>query len=524
MSDKNQVGSQLSELLRGLTAMQKVTLTGGALVVAVTLFLFVRFAGAPDYKVLYSGMKAEEARTLSSALAAKGIAAQVSADGTSVSVPADKLDASRLEVASAGAPHSGRMGWELFDKVDWASSDFDHKVNYQRALEGELERTIQTLNGVEAVRVHVVMPAESIFADRERKAKASVILRMRGAGMNDNSQAAITRLVANAVDDLDPTDVTIVDAQTNRRVGGGESAASAVEDQLTKRLIATLEPVAGNDRVRATVQVETDPSSSEENEEKYDPNSAVALSMQRSEERSGSGGAMGVPGTSSNLPGATPAANQHTADDSQASKSENGSYAVNRTVRRTVHPAGRVRRITAAVVVDDAIEYKTEGNQQKRSTRKRTPEEIKQIEELARAAMGFDAARGDVISVQNASFAVAPVAEPAPPGKLQRVQRTANEWSGVLRYALLVGIFAVVYLLVVRPVKKHFINTLKQLPKRTAPTLETSAESGGVLVGVAESNDARRVQALKKQVVEKVVSQPAAASRLVQGWIGEGGH
>src|SRR5690242_8666225 len=123
-------------------------MAGGTVLVGLALFLFVRFAGSPEYKVLYSGMKPEEAQSLSASLAAKGIAAQVSADGASVSVPADKLDAGRLEVASAGAPRSGRMGFEIFDKVDWASSDFEHKVNYQRALEGELERTIQTLSGV----------------------------------------------------------------------------------------------------------------------------------------------------------------------------------------------------------------------------------------------------------------------------------------------------------------------------------------------------------------------------------------
>jgi flagellar M-ring protein FliF len=520
------MAGQLSELANGLTLRQKAMLIGGAVFVATVLFLFVRYAGSPESKVLYSGMKPEEAQALSASLAAKGIVAQVSADGGTVSVPADKLDAGRLEVASAGAPHSGRMGFELFDKVDWASSDFDHKVNYQRAIEGELERTIQTLSGVEAVRVHVVMPAESIFTEREQKAKASVTLRMRSP-MSDTSETAIARLVASAVDRLDPEDVTIVDAQTSRRVGGGQTGAAAAEDQLTRRLISTLEPVAGSERIRASIEIETDPSASEESEEKYDPNSVVALNMQRTEERSGSGIASGVPGTASNLPGATPGAAARNSDDSQASKSENGTYAVNRTVRRTVHPAGRVRRVSAAVVVDDALELKTENGQQKESRRKRTADEMKQIEELAKAAIGFDASRGDVISVQNVSFALPSAIEPpALPTKLQRVQRVANDWSSVLRYALLAGVFGVVYLLLIRPVKNQFLSVLKQVPKRPAavPVDGSSAlETTNVLGAVPESADAKRSQLLKKQVLDKVAAQPAVAARLVQGWIGEGG-
>src|SRR5206468_9957971 len=147
----------------------------------------------------------------------------------------------------------------------------------------------------------------------------------------------------------------------NRRVGGGQTGAAVTEDQLTRRLISTLEPVTGAERVRATVQIETDASSSEESEEKYDPNSAVALSMQRTEERSGTLQPSGVPGTASNLPGATAAVAKGAIDKSQASKSENGTYAVNHTVRRTVHPAGRVRRLTAAIVIDDALEVRGEG-------------------------------------------------------------------------------------------------------------------------------------------------------------------
>jgi flagellar M-ring protein FliF len=183
--------------------------------------------------------------------------------------------------------------------------------------------------------------------------------------------------------------------------------------------------------------------------------------------------------------------------------------------------------VTAAVVVDDAVEFKTDGGQQKETRRKRSPAEMKQIEELARAAIGFDAARGDVISVQNVSFAMTPVVEPPAPGRLEKVQRVANDWSSVLRYVLLGGVFAVVYLLLIRPVKKQFIAILKELPKRVAQqsvAVPNTIDSAGAIGAMPDTPDAKRAQVLKKQVLDKVVAQPAAASRLVQGWIGEGGH
>ena len=152
---------------------------GAALVAAVVIFSSDTCIVTPDYKPLMTGMEPTDAQSLASRLAAKSIPYQISPDGKTVSVPGDKLDSSRLEVASEGMPHSGRLGFELFDKLNWGQTEFDEKVNYQRALEGELERTIQTLRDVESVRVHLVMPTDSVFLDREREAKASVILRLR---------------------------------------------------------------------------------------------------------------------------------------------------------------------------------------------------------------------------------------------------------------------------------------------------------------------------------------------------------
>jgi len=205
--------NQVSAMLRGLTLRQQLTLVLGAAVVATTLWVFVRMIGRAQYKPLYSGLSPGEAQSIARRLDERNVPYELSSDGTGLRVPSDQLDKVRLNLASQGLPQSGRLGFELFDKTNWAGSDFAEKVNYQRALEGELERTIQTLAEVEAVRVHLVLSHESIFTERERKAKASVVVKLRGGRLADEALEAITHLVSSAVHDLPPENVTVVDAQ-----------------------------------------------------------------------------------------------------------------------------------------------------------------------------------------------------------------------------------------------------------------------------------------------------------------------
>src|SRR5579871_2518392 len=214
-SSANEVIERLSQVFRGLTLNQRLLLAGGAVLVAGTLWLFVDLLGQPKYVTLYSGLRPEEAQSLATRLAAKNIPHQMSADGGSLLVPEDKLDASRLETAAAGLPRSARLGFELFDTPNWAGSDFTEKVNYQRALEGELERTLATLTEVEAVRVHLVLPQESLFTEQEHEAKAAVILKTRRGSLSEAAQQAIPQLVASAVERLRPENVTVVDADSN---------------------------------------------------------------------------------------------------------------------------------------------------------------------------------------------------------------------------------------------------------------------------------------------------------------------
>src|SRR5271157_4134831 len=301
--------ARLGQFFQGLSFPQRMWMGAGMVLVAGTLWVFVTLLGQPKYVTLYSGLRPEEAQALGSKLAAKNIPHQISTDGGSLLVPEDKLDASRLETAAAGLPRSARMGFELFDTPNWAGSDFTEKVNYQRALEGELERTLATLSEVEGVRVHLVLPQESLFTEQEHDAKAAVILKTRSGRFSEQAERAIPQLVASAVDRLRPENVTVVDADSNTpllhgRNGGGGFAS---DEELAKTLVRTLEPVVGADHVRASVHVEYDLGTSEETQEVYDPKTPTALTTEHSEESSTGGAPAGVPGTASNVPAASAA-------------------------------------------------------------------------------------------------------------------------------------------------------------------------------------------------------------------------
>ena len=522
--------NQGGELWRGLTLGQRSLLMTGAALVAVTLWVFVGLVGKPKYVTLYSGMKPGEAQAMGSRLAAKNIPYELSSDGASLLVPADQLDASRLETASQGLPRNARLGFELFDTPNWAGSDFTEKVNYQRALEGELERTLQTLSEVEAVRVHLVLPRESLFSEQEREAKAAVILKTHGGALSERAQLAIPQLVASAVDGLRPENVTVVDADSNSpllhaRGSGAAQGGYDLDEELAKTLVLTLDPVVGAEHVRASVHVEYDLSSSENTEEVYDPKTTATLTQQKSEENAGGAAPAGIPGVASNVPGAAATTAVPLTAETQSSRTESETFGVSKSVRHTVQPAGRVKRIAAAVLVDDAIETTEKNGTTTATRRKRTADEMKEIEKLAGAAIGFDQQRGDVLAVQNLSFQALPVEKPIPPSKLENTRKLMVQWSGLLRYVGLLALFLIVYFLMLRPVKNQILTTFRELPaKWTRPAKALAGDGISAEIELPEgAEQGRRANALKKQLGEKVKAEPATASRLVQTWMREGG-
>jgi len=497
---------------------------GVAVMIAISVF-FSQVLSTPEYKPLMSGLEAADAQSISSELAAKKINFRISPDGTSISVPSDEVDAARLEVASHDAPHSGRIGFEIFDKASWGQTEFDEKVNYQRALEGELERTIQTMSNVKSVRVHLVMATDSVFMDRERGAKASVTLRLKRGNLTPEETGAITRLVSGAVDELKPQDVALVNADSNETLGEGstESGASGgMEQDLTRRLVATLSPVVGAEHIRAAVNVEYETNSSELSEDKYDPAVSVPLNMQKSEEVvTGGKGAGGVPGTSSNVVKATakPAASTPPVASGQSSTTESATYGVNRTTRHVVAPGGNVRRITAAVLVDDAVDRRWEAGKWVESRHGRTPEELKMITDLAQAAIGFDSTRGDVMNVRNLTFDRPPAEDVPVPGLIERLQKNLSGYATVGRYAALAALFLLVYLLMFRPLQRRALSASNVMAGKLGAG-EVSMEAAALLE--TPRDPAQRALVLRKQLAEFVMEEPEGGTTAVRAWLHEG--
>ena len=518
----NDVLQRLGQFFQGLTLNQRLLLGAGAVLVGATLWVFVALLGQPKYVTLYSGLRPEEAQSMASRLAAKNIPYQIAAAGGSLLVPEDKLDASRLETATAGLPRSARLGFELFDTPNWAGSDFTEKVNYQRALEGELERTLAMLSEVEAVRVHLVTPQESLFTEQQPEAKAAVILKTRGGHLSEQAQLAIPQLVASAVDRLRPENVTVVDADSNTPLLHTRDIASrtyGLDEELSKTLVHILEPVVGADHVRASVHVEYDLGSSEDTQETYDPKTPATLTQEHAEENSTGAAPVGVPGTASNLPSGTPSPAPVPAAEQSSSKTDSTTYAVSKSLHHSIEPAGRVRRIAAAVLVDDAVEVSEQAGKRVTTRRKRTLEEMKQIEQLAQAAIGVDPQRGDVLAVENLSFQEAPPeATPAPPGKIEQVRQLIVPWRWTLRYVGLAALFLVVYWLVLRPVRKQALTAFRELPGRVGAKL-ASASAGGTVSGAIIEEGGTPASNLKRLLTEKVKAEPETASRLVQAWV-----
>ncbi len=530
--------------LKALTIRQKVLLAGSAAIVGFAVWFFVRLMGGADYKPLFVGLSPADAQSLGQKLSAQNISFQLSTDGTSIMVPADQLDKARVGVASQGPLTSGRLGFELFDKPNWSGSDFSEKVNYQRALEAELERTIQTMDGVEAVRVHLVIPHESLFSDRERPAKAAVVLKLRSQRMAEQIGPSIANLISSAWDDLSPQNVTVV--TTDGQMPGamhssyGESTGGSgdLETVLAEKVVQVLTPIVGTDHVRSSVSIEYDPTSGESTQDTYDPNSTVVLSSQTSQENSADMQPSGIPGTPSNAPNAPPsgaAANQtETTGNSEGIRSENKTFAVSHTTRHLIEPPGRIKRIAAAILVDDVVETKMTDGKPAEVRRKRTPDEIKQIEGLSKAALGWDSGRGDQISVEEITFKAPDLDSPSPVNLPEKIRLVALKWIDLIHYAAFFVLFLLVYVLLLKPVMKVASATLRSAEANIAsgqPMQAVTAGQAAAQIGMTPraeglpaaggntSIDVERAMALKQQIVKNVQSAPQDASRLVQNWM-----
>jgi flagellar M-ring protein FliF len=561
------MASALRQRLMAMPPGKRSWLVASACVIAAVCAAMGWYAQRPDWRVLFSGLEGKDVQQVSQELAAAAIPFQMSADGTGIEVPADMVDKARMEVAAKGMPQTGRLGFELFDKPNWVGSEFDERVNYQRALEGELEHTIGTLGAVRSARVHLVLPQPSLFLATEKVAKASVVLKLKRSAMDPDEVDSIRSLVAGAVENLSPEQVTLVDADGRVNLKpklAGSVADAELEAALEAKLVAMLEPLAGRDNVRATVNVSYEQGSEERTDEVYDPTQSAPVSMQKSEQTAA--GQMrpgGVPGTASNTPagsaqgavqGSAAAAAPGTppllqkdplpvypqaAAQGQSLKEENGTYAVTRHLLHSEEGPGRVRRVTAAVLVNDRMMTEGTGKLEHAVWKPRSGEEMHRLEELAQAAVGFDSRRGDQVVMQNISFT-----SNAPEPKVAALDKAVEQASvllhaqpGLLRTLMMGALGLLLVLFVVRPAVRQVTSTLSE------PMLLTA---GGVNLPVAELQvpdqmnrpEPERLERSREPklrvpssrdgiydyVAESVRRDATQSTRLLEAWIGTSGE
>jgi flagellar M-ring protein FliF len=426
---------QIKRLLESLNWKQILSLVLAAAAVIGGLAVFSRWNRERDFRPLYSSLAPEDAAAVLAKVRESGSEFRLSENGSVVLVPSERVAELRLIMAGAGIPKSGRIGFELFDKSTFGMSDFTEQVNYHRALEGELERSVMSLAEVEQARVHITFPKDSLFLDTRQPAKASVLVKLRpGAQLSPQNVAAICQLAASAVDGLLPEAVSVVDMRGNL-LNRARKAASPddpepseaaldyrqkLEHDVLAKIDSTLEPLLGADKFRASASIECDFSSAEQSEESYDPTKSVMTSSQKTEDMSGGSVAAGIPGTPSSLP--RPVARPAGSGNTVSRRTENINYQSSHTVRHVREPEGTVKRMSVSLLVDSVVRYEGTGAKAKRIVEAPSADKLKAIHDLVAGVIGLSTERGDQLVVETLPFEstlnpeqLPPPAAPVPP-------------------------------------------------------------------------------------------------------------
>ena len=396
----------------------RLSLMAAVLLGLLMFFVFVSMrVSTPEMKMLYNDLSVEDSSAVAAKLEELKIPFEISNDSTKVMVGSKDVGRARMLLAQEGLPNGGSMGYEIFDKQSsFGTTNFVQNINQVRALEGELSRTISSLDNVKSSRVHLVLPQRELFSRENRPASASVFLQLKGTrSLGPEQILGIQSLIASAVPDLQAKDVSIVDSHGVLLARGGESDANLLSnksDQMRqdyeRRMSDTIESLVGRTvglgKVRATVTADLNFDRMTQNEEIYDPASQVARSTQTAEEASkeSEAGAQNISVTN-NLPGANQSAGSGTGPSSDSSRTEETTnYEISKTTRNLVRETGEVKKLSVAVMLDGT--YKTDDKGVK-TYQPRSKEEVDRITALIKSAIGFDANRGDTIEVANMQFA-----------------------------------------------------------------------------------------------------------------------
>lgn len=470
------------ELFGRLSPLQKgLGLAGLGLLLALALFFAFR-GTEPMYAPLYKGLASSDREAILVELEEKKVSYRVQGETKEIWVPADQVRALRADLASKGLPKALPVGFELFDQTRVGITEFTQKVNLLRALQGELERTIETIEGVEQARVHLVLPDETLFVEDEKPATASVVLKLkRGIDLAPEQVKGVSFLMSRAVKGLDPKSVTIVDERGKVLTFEEDESAGiakltntqfrikrAFEGELERKLLQMLTPVAGKRKVLVSASAMLDFSKAEHTQETYDPDATAVRSEERERESEvglGPPSPIGVPGVMTNVPaagGQQPAQQQAT---NQRSKSHDiTNYEVSKLIRHVVEPYGVIRRLTVGVLLD--------GKRQNGRYIPLNTQDLAKIDSLVRGAIGYDENRGDQIRVVNIPFAEEGVMNER---ELALEMARHEFWVSMFKLGIVALGLVLLVFFVVRPVLSFFF------PRRPVEAKEGTVLEEGAL-------------------------------------------
>lgn len=538
-------------VLEQLRANPRLPLIVGVAIAVTLLVAMTLWTMGPTYGVLFSNLSDRDGGEIIAELEQMQVPYQFAAGGRTIMVPTDMIDRTRLQLAGEGLPNGGGVGFELMDNQSFGISQFAEHVNYKRALEGELARSIESMDAVAKARVHLAIPESSVFVREREKPSASIVLDLyRGRALGDGQVTAIVNLVASSVTNLPTEGVTVVDGSgkllSNNAATAGEATDGSqleyvdrIEHSYRDRIESILAPIVGRDNIRARVVADVDFSSNEQTQELYTPNGdpaqAAIRSEQRSSTRSNGGPAMGgVPGALSNQPSpeiASPINENNTTTTARKDDGAKGAtvsnatinYEVNRTIRHTREQSGQLQRLSAAVVVNYPMQANAEGEMQSMPL---AEEQMAQIKSLVREAMGFSAARGDSLEVINMPFTAQPdtVTEPGVPWWQDRQLLAMAE--SAIKYLLLAIVAWIVWRRLVKPL-------LDQVPRPPVRLADAKAEAGEMtedtddadgnedLRAAIEAGRGKRRQqdALLTTTREAAKNDPKLVAAIIKSWM-----
>jgi len=518
MNSVVQFFSQLGKLFDSLTPPKKISIIAITVVVLVSIAVFVVSVNQKEYRTLFSNLSAEDAGGIVARLQEKKIPYKVSRTGDAILVPEEHVSELRLDLAVSGLPTGGGMGFEIFDNKNFGVTDFVQQLNYQRALQGELTRTINGLDEVQQSRVHIVIPRQSLFVEEQAKPTASVIIKPRGGRKLRSSQVeGIVALVSSSVEGLSPEEVMVVDSSGNilsaarardaspfsRRAASQIEYQRNIEKDLAHRIQSMLEKVVGEGKVVAKVSAAIDFKVVEKTEEAYDPEEPVVRSMRRKSEKS----SVPVSGEESNA-GAR----------GREETNEVVNYEINRVVSKTVMPVGEMEKLSVAVLVDGVYNKNDEGAEE---FQPRSKEEIKTLEGLVKKAVGFDAARGDQVAVTSIPFRKL---------DLEITSAEGGFWAGLsaavpfIKYFASLTALMLVLFFVLRPLIK-FILTTGEGGEAGIGRLTPVSASGAQLEGGAAAQLADETARLEEEsAVPQLETQGFKEIELVRSLAGQDAH